>query len=147
MTKKDRVIATESFMTTVTEESSGKHPGVVGGAVLQGTELWSDDPIVIARPEKFVDADIVPGPRVATAPPDPMADLWANPRWIEIARAFQALATDEDAEPSQVHVAEKPGFARRRFANFSADSKYRIGATFRGSSATTQAGTSGRVCR
>jgi hypothetical protein len=96
---------------------------------------------------ELVDADIVPEPRVATAPPDPMADLWANPRWGEIALAFQAVATDEDPEPSQVHVPEKLGIREETLRQRLRRLEIPDWRDVPSSSPTTQAGTSGRVFR
>lgn len=63
-----RVIATDGFTNATVNAQVGKNPRVVRaghgvGVVKHGTELWSDDPIVLANPAFFVDADVVPGPR------------------------------------------------------------------------------------
>lgn len=63
MTRRVVVIAAQGFAAGDLDPLVGKHPAVIApGVIRQGTELWSDDPIVRAHPALFVDADIVPGP-------------------------------------------------------------------------------------
>jgi hypothetical protein len=109
MTARKVMIATTSFSAGGLDALAGKHPAVVfPGVVQQGTRLWSDDPIVLASPTFFVDADILPG----ATHPDSVQDARDDPPAVArgltdsaIRRAAAAEREATDGAPTREAVA------------------------------------------
>jgi hypothetical protein len=109
MSERRRVIAKTSFgaigASGLLAELSGQHPAVVPpGVIRQGTELYADDPIVIAYPTKFVDSGIVPG----SADQPPRARVVARGLTEHgIRQAVADIRQEVDRAPTRAAVAER----------------------------------------
>lgn len=102
------VIARQRF----TVAFAGPDPRVVQvsldtGVVREGTQWWSDDPIVERYPQQFVDASMLPEFSAAPAT-EPGQERPSGPEWVATVRAYRAVLDEYPGElPSQVDVAGK----------------------------------------
>jgi hypothetical protein len=105
MTHRSRVVARTDFASARSQELSGTHPAVDAGVVHRGTELWSDDPLVVASPTMFVDADVIPRHQEGFEELAPTRPTGAD--WIALVRAHRR--TDQ-RRPKLLTVAEQMGW-------------------------------------
>jgi hypothetical protein len=108
------VVARTSFVSAKTEELANTRPEIVAGAVRQGTRFWSDDPIVRATPDLFVDESVIPGPSNTDTR---STDRPRGSEWLATVAAYRACrALSPDDLPTQEVVARKRGMSEDTLA-------------------------------